>query len=55
MTAEPNRTPPQVTAWRAATVAITLLILALIGLGVAGLGPLGPVLGTFFQYQAVTG
>ena len=38
-------TPPQVVAFRTVTVAVTLLILLVVGLGLAGLGPAGGLTG----------
>jgi hypothetical protein len=39
------KTPPLIITYRAITVVITLAIIALVGLGIAGHGPLGGPLG----------
>jgi hypothetical protein len=39
------KTPPHVVTYRVITIVITLTIILVIGLGMAGLGPLGDVLG----------
>jgi hypothetical protein len=39
-------TPPLIIAYRAITVVIALAIIALVGLGMAGHGPLGGLLGS---------
>lgn len=38
------KTPPLIITYRAITVVITLAIIALVGLGIAGHGPLGGLL-----------
>jgi hypothetical protein len=48
------KTPPLVITYRAITVVLTLAIIALVGLGVAGHGPLGGLLGGLLGPKATT-
>lgn len=43
MSAVMRRTPPHVVAYRCVTAAITVVLLVLFGLGLAGYGPLTPL------------
>jgi hypothetical protein len=48
------KTPPLIITYRAITVVITLVIIALVGLGMAGHGPLGGPLSSLLSPRVNT-